>query len=117
LVRPGRGFVATTFDRVHTDASITLSGGNLTATGSTAAWKNAFATVSKSSGKFYWEVSAVVAAAIDAIGMANNSLPVSGPFPGNDFSSIGYVRDGRTIVNGVNMRPGRREAFYRWPSI
>jgi hypothetical protein len=92
--------VTTTFDPAHTDASIALSNGNLTATGSVvSAFKNAFGTISKSAGKFYHEVSIGASNGTDLIGLANNSLSVAGPYPGSDLNSCGWVKDGRVLIN------------------
>lgn len=38
------------------DAAITLSGGDLTMSSATNAWRSVRATIGKSSGKWYWEV-------------------------------------------------------------
>jgi hypothetical protein len=93
--------VATTFDPAHTDATVIMTNGNLTIAGNFAGWKNSFGTVSRASSKPYVEFKVDVSTATDAIGLANNSLSSAGPFPGADFSSIGWINDGRVLINSA----------------
>lgn len=89
--------VTTAFDPARKDTSITLSGGNLTATGSVASFANALATVSKSAGKFYREVTIGASNGTDLIGMANSSIATTA-YLGQDSNAIGWVKDGRVLI-------------------
>lgn len=48
--------VYATWNPSDKNAAITLSGGNLQTTATTTAWKSVRATISKNSGKWYWEI-------------------------------------------------------------
>lgn len=77
-------------------ADITLSGGNLTATGTTAAGKSVRSTLSKTSGKWYWEFTATSAAV--AIGVATSSASLAS-FTGGDINGWGYSSNGLLYNN------------------
>jgi len=80
-----------TFDSGNCDAANVLSGGDLVITKSGTAWKNCMATVGKTSGKWYWEVTYT----LDGVGnntmagAVTNSYPGTAPL-GQDANSFGY---------------------------
>lgn len=79
-------------------ASITLSGGNLTAT-QTATNSLVRATLGKSTGKWYWEVTLNTAA--NEIGIANASASLT-QYCGQNTNSWGYYSaDGRIYTNNA----------------
>ena len=97
----------TTLDSGNTNANITLSNGNLTATLSTADsnWHASRSTTSKSSGKWYFEVTVNTTNNSGGqtpinVGVCNSTFPVttsgSGNYMGGDGSSnsMGYTSDG-----------------------
>jgi len=45
-----------TWNSATTDAGVTLSNGDLTATSNLGAWASAFTTISKTTGQWYWEI-------------------------------------------------------------
>jgi hypothetical protein len=94
--------ITTTFDPLQKDSSITLSGGNLTATGSSSSFASVLATISKSTGKYYHEITVGSSNGTDLIGMANSTFPLASLFLGQDNNSIGYVNDGRVLI-GANL--------------
>jgi hypothetical protein len=68
--------LVTTLDPSHTGSNFTLSGGNLTATGSGAGNATSRSTTSKASGKYYFEVTFVSGSSstVMTLGIANSSL-------------------------------------------
>lgn len=95
----GGAGVTTTMDPANKHASITLSNGNLTATGTTTADVSAYSTASHLSGKFYVEVTATTVTR-GFVGIQKTSEPV-GNFPGINGNGISCVNDGtQFVVNG-----------------
>lgn len=94
--------VVVTFDPSH-KGLITLSNGNLTATGTATGWNNAVGTVYNYLGKYYDEVTVGLATATDAIGLVNPaaSLTSGSAFPGHDTNGIGWFVDGRVLFNST----------------
>lgn len=71
------------------DVSITLSGGDLTASSSSGLWKSVRSTIGKSSGKWYWEYKITTATTIVMSAIANiNALVTKGFF--EDTNAWGY---------------------------
>jgi len=81
----------TTWDPANTDASIALSGGNLVATSSVAAWRSTIATgVGKSSGKWYWRTK-FVSNAFVGLGATLNTEPTNNFLGATANSWLGYL--------------------------
>lgn len=94
----------TTWDPAKKDASISLSGGNLIATGSAAAFRSVLGTLSHSStGDYYFEglVGGTIGS-FDLFGLGD-ALTTLNNFIGLDNHSIGWCRDGRVLVNNTNL--------------
>ena len=86
------------------DVGVTLSNGNLTATNSTAN-KSVRATIGKSSGKWYWEVTNTASAEND-IGIGNTAMLLSA-YPGNDANGVCYDSlDGKVYKNNAPVSIG-----------
>lgn len=97
-------FNSTTLDPAHTAASLTLSNGNLTVTDvGGGSFRNSFGTIPKSTGKFYDEVTVTATSTSEVIGLANNSLSSGGSYPGSDLNSVGWIVDGRVLMNGATV--------------
>lgn len=90
------------------NASLTLSNGNLTAQGD-ATWRSGRATISKSSGKWYWEVrfdTSVTHYVMVGIGLSSASI-ADGAYPGKDVNGHGYLDlDGNKYNNDVSTAYG-----------
>lgn len=94
--------MAVTWDPAKTDASITLSNGNLTGTGTVNALKTGLATLSRSAGKYYWEVVCNASFTTnDNIGFGNAAT--ADTYLGFDANSIGWINDGRVLLNNINI--------------
>lgn len=90
-----------TFNPADKDASITLSNGNLTATGTTSGFKSVRGTIGKTAGKWFWEVK-LVAGSSTIIGFGGSAVALN-TFPGGDAStgdSYGYYTNGNRYVKG-----------------
>jgi hypothetical protein len=95
--------VAATFDPVNSSGGVHLSNNFLTATGTVAGFTSAIGitNIYSSSGKLYNEFTAgTISAVSDAVGILNSSQAVTAAFPGSSLNSIGYIRDGRVMING-----------------
>lgn len=93
--------MATTWDPAKKDASITLSNGNLTATGTLATDRSVLSTLSHvTTGKYYFEIliNAASGGGLEVIGLGNASTAL-GNFLGFTVNSIGWLRDNRVISN------------------
>lgn len=96
--------VTATFDPVHSSTNMVLSNGNLTATSSlSGTYYTATATVYKSAGKFYCEMSSGSVQNTDTVGIQNFAAPVDVYFPGADLNGIGWFTDGRVLINGSTV--------------
>jgi len=97
-----------TWDTVLCDANITLSGGNLTATGDGgAAGDSCLSNVGKSSGKWYWEITIVSADANGSLSGIGTSAKTLSTWLGNDAVSYGYYSaNGRKFFNSANLGYG-----------
>ncbi len=85
-------------------ADITLSGGNLVATNSVGgAWRSARSTISKSSGKWYWECTATVFNGADAsaYGAVGNSTASLASYLGSDTNGKMYYSGGSYYYNAA----------------
>ena len=59
------------------DASVTLSGGNLVASSTSASWAAVRSTISKSSGKWYWEYTVTAIGNGHTQGIGNSSATLA----------------------------------------
>ncbi len=95
-----------TFDPANKGTDITLSNGNLTATDSalgdiTTEWVNS--TIGKSSGKWYWEITAITIGDL-IVGIKSGT---SQYYPGFSNDSYGYYSlDGKSYKNNVGAAYG-----------
>jgi hypothetical protein len=96
--------VASILDSGNESPGITLSGGNLIATWTTATTTYALirSTTSKSAGKWYFESTDVVSASgFNAIGLANASLSMAGAvYLGQDHNGVGWQNGTGNIFSG-----------------
>lgn len=88
-------FQYTTFDPAKKSASVTLSGGNLTASGSNAI--HALSVIGKSTGKWYWEFAPNVV--FESIGIATADGSYDN-YVGDAVSEWGYRGSSNSIMNG-----------------
>lgn len=108
LIAGGPSNVYATWDPANKAASITLSNGNLTAAGTTA-FSKGLSTIGKSSGKWYWENTCVVAFYFAAgVGRNFDSLAI---YPGGDANSCGYYHDGQFLQNGTGAGTGTSSPY------
>lgn len=91
-----------TLNPLNKGANITLSGGNLIATNGANAFNSAGSTHSHSTGQFYFEAVETVGASNVVVGMANSSA-TAGNFYGSNLNSIGWISDGRVLVNSATI--------------
>ena len=80
----------------------TFSNGNLNLVGS-GTWSNAVSTIGVSSGKWYFEMTALTGASTDGImiGLLRNQMPASGNFIGSDANNYGYYSfNGQKVTGG-----------------
>lgn len=82
------------------NANITLSGGNLTATASVANHYACRATIWKSTGKWYWEVTVISNVWTMLIGVGNSSMSIAnGSYVGFDINGWWYHINGTKYNN------------------
>lgn len=86
-----------TWNQTGLGSCATLSGGNLTVAFTTSVC-SALSTVSKTSGKWYWELLVNTAAGGPINGIANSSF-VTTSWPGGDANSWGYYTSGNKYTN------------------
>jgi len=93
-----------TLDPSATGTGYTLSGGNLTLTGNSAAAGSQFSrsTLSKSSGKWYWEVTVNNLSSSIKIGLCNGSAVYSTDDPINSANALAYRNTGLYQYNSTN---------------
>jgi hypothetical protein len=91
-----------TFNPGDKGVNSTLSGGNLTDTGTTTADSTARATGSLTAGgKFFWSYAvATIDTARPGVGIANATANLA-TFLGQDFNSIGYQPSGTVLINSA----------------
>jgi len=88
-----------TWDSGYKDSNITLSSGNLTASASTAVGnKMVRSTISKSSGKWYWEITCTTVNTM-SLGLVTSSAATNSTIGGNT-TGIAYRSTGDIIYNG-----------------
>ena len=100
----------TTWNSSDKSATITLSGGNLIATSSTAVSQGVRSTTSKSSGKVYWEVTLTTLTNDIVVGIATGTeaLNVAGGL-GADANGLGFYAVSptqATYINSVQLNNG-----------
>jgi len=105
----GTGVAYATMSPTDKDSSITISGGNLVATGTVAGFRSARANTGKSSGKWYWE-SKVTAGTSVMVGFGASTVALNN-FAGFDSQgdSVGYYSSG-TIYN-LNANQGSKASY------
>jgi hypothetical protein len=96
------GLTYATWDPAHTGSLITLSGGNLVASETGGVSQFTRSTISKSSGKWYWEV-VVTSYSGDAVcvGIANSIANPEINYLGQTLNSWSYGSDGNYYHNGT----------------
>lgn len=93
-VTPTGAVTYATWNPADKHASIALSNGNLTATGSTPEYRSIRATTSKTAGKWYWEVTPQSAGSIWTISIATSAALLD-TFIGANTDGYGYLQDGK----------------------
>lgn len=84
------------------NANVTLSGGNLTAVTSIANNSAVQATIGKSSGKWYWEITGA-----NNVGIGDSAQTfVNGDYPGSQTTTYGYNKTAIKINNGSSSAYG-----------
>ncbi len=98
----GGSAATTTWNNLDRDANITLTGGNLTFTDGATAYSHVRSIASHSSGKFYWEILCVFSGGTNnqTMGICNSTAPLNN-YLGSDTNSMGWIGDGRVLVNNV----------------
>jgi hypothetical protein len=90
----------TTLNPADKEAHISLSGGNLTATG-TAGWTGSVRAVDgQSSGKYYWECTFNASAAGSGVGANISALAIATIFSGAGTGQAGVMQNGSVYVDG-----------------
>jgi hypothetical protein len=91
------------FGTVKSSAIVTLSNGNLTATGAAETWTGAIgmSAMYQSTGKYYAEFTAETISATDIIGIQNSSAGVTAVFPGGTLNGLGWEKDVSVLINNV----------------
>jgi len=105
----GTGVAYATMSPTDKDSSITISGGNLVATGTVAGFRSARANTGKSSGKWYWEAKVTAGTSV-MVGFGASTVALNN-FAGFDSQgdSVGYYSSG-TIYN-LNANQGSKAAY------
>jgi hypothetical protein len=94
---------STTLNPGDKEPHISLSGGNLTATG-TAGWTGSVRAVDgQSSGKYYWECTLNGAAVQSGVGVSINALPIATVFGGTGTGQAGLAQSGVVFVDGSSF--------------
>lgn len=84
------------------DAAITLSGGDLTMSSATNAWRSVRATIGKSSGKWYWEVTNTTSSNPYWVRGIGNSSATLADRVGIDSNGWGWYNDGVSTLKYTN---------------
>ena len=79
-------------------AGVTLSGGNLIAT--SAGYDSVRSTISKSTGKWYWELLVTSATPDHLIGVGSSAAPLTAG-PGEDTNAYAYFKTGQRYHNAT----------------
>lgn len=100
----GAAIAYATWNPADKGASVALSGGNLTATGSGGAGA-VRSTASKTTGKYYYEcvVTNTVSASTVLVGVANAAANIAGPLSTANASTIVFRFDGLVFRNSTNL--------------
>lgn len=110
LAAPPTPLIYTTFNPGDTNALITLSNGNLTATCSTGNNFASRAFDAKSSGKWFYQATITTVGSAVYVGVGNSSQSISnGIALGNSVNSWGYSSTGLVYYN--NSGTGSRAAY------
>jgi len=99
----GGGGATTTWNPSDKSAAISLSSGNLTATGSSATFAGVRSIASASSGKKYWEIHADTINATSQISTGAGIAASSLDFPAGYTSGVSWFSGGLIYVNGVSV--------------
>jgi len=99
VANPALASTWATFDSGNCDANYTLSGSDLTITAGSAMWTACMGTISKNTGKWYWEYTIV---STDAAGNTMIGIGESGMATNNyvGFDALGFSYYGNTLVSG-----------------
>jgi len=89
------------WDPANKDASITLSNGNLTATGTAAAWKSVRGTVGHAAGKYYYELTVDSTSSALMVGIENGSGTLN-DYLGSTTNGAGYNQDSNFYINAIS---------------
>lgn len=96
-----------TFNPADTNANVTLSGGNLVASPNSGSWGTTRTTISKTSGKWYWEYTLSGASMSVMSGSALSTFVLSNPLGTTVTSDAwGYFVNGQKYYNNVNTAYG-----------
>lgn len=87
------------WDTSFASTGIAFSGGDLVVTSSTASTRTQRTNISKSSGKWYWEITVTNGPVFMAGGTGNSSVSAT-IYPGSNANGKGYVTDGGSYYNG-----------------
>lgn len=87
------------------DSAITLSGGNLTMSSATNAWRSVRATIGKSGGKWYWEVTNTTSSNPYWVRGIGNSSATLADRVGIDSNGWGWYNDGVSTLKYTNNTP------------
>jgi hypothetical protein len=97
----GVSVIYATFDPANTGSNLALSGGNLAVTDSTGGTQFTRSTISKNSGKWYWEITTTTLSAGDdaLIGIVLGAANKNTEFVGQTTNGWAYQQDGQKITN------------------
>lgn len=99
-----------TWDSANTNANITLTNGDLTATASAADVYAARSTIGKSSGKWYWEITVDATITNSASYGVKTSAEGTTVLVGDTANGYGYTDTGEKKTNGVDTAYGTAPA-------
>ena len=104
LVLDATEIAGATWNPSDKSANLVLSSGNLTVTGSNGAFTvmGVRGTISKSTGKYYWEITIVEDTGFPTffqIGVANAAVPITGGITGAGGLGVALVGDGAVTVS------------------
>ena len=101
---PSMAFAATTWNPADKSTNITLTNGNLTATGdSSTSWLGVRSTDSKSTGKYYFEITINAMGQWGShIGLSDSSCPLSGNQGSNSHCWFIDTDDGKVYPGGTS---------------
>lgn len=91
--------ILATWNPSDKSANITLSGGNLIATLSSATFDNVRATKSASAGKYYYEITNGAGISLSYVGVAASGVSLTSAL-GNSTNTVAYGSNGNVNTNG-----------------